>query len=66
MTGNLRHINNVINQQNFSKVERTQNVKEKNTAPLVHESCNCSNFSLIVGAAALLVFAGIILYALVV
>lgn len=66
MTGNLRHINNVINQQSFSKVERTQNVKEKNTAPLVHESCNFSNFSLAVAVAGILVFAGIILYALVV
>ena len=66
MTGNLRHINNVINQQSFSKVERVENVKEKNTAPLVHESCNFSNFSLVAAAAGILTFAGIILYALVV
>ena len=65
MTGNLRHINNVMNHQSFSR-EKTVKVKEENPMPLVHEDCKCSSFGLIMAAAGLLVFAGIILYALVV
>ena len=66
MTGNLRHINNVINQQNFSKVEKVEKKAEENSMPLVHESCKYSNFTIGAAVAGLLVFAGIILYALVV
>ena len=65
MTGNLRHINNVINQQRISSVEEIKS-EEENLLPLVHESCKCSGFSLVMAAAGLLVFAGIILYALIV
>lgn len=66
MTGNLRHINNVMNQQSFSKGKiKIARIEEEDCKPLVHESCNCSNFGLAVAAGALLVFAGIILYALI-
>ena len=66
MTGNLRHINNVINQQGFSKKDGKENNFEKsNSTPLVHENCNYSDFGLVVGIGAFLVFAGIILYALI-
>ena len=70
MTGNLRHINNINNamsQNDFAtgEVKSAKTVKTEEL-PLVHESCKCSTFSLTVAAGALLVFAGIILYALIV
>ena len=65
MTGNLRHINNVMNQKNFSK-EKIKRVEENNSEPLVHESCKCSDLGAVIAAGAMLVFAAIILYALVV
>ena len=66
MSGDLRHINNVMNQHSFAKPERKEKIRKSDDTPLVHESCKCSNFSLIAGAIGLLVFAGIILYALIV
>ena len=67
MTGNLRHINKVVNNQRYSKIEKKDNkLAEENLLPLVHESCNYSNFSLFAAVGALLIFAGIILYALIV
>ena len=65
MTGNLRHINNVINQKSIRR-ERIEEVEEENSTPLVHESCKCSDFGALVAVGAMLVFAAIILYALVV
>ncbi len=73
MTGNLRHYNNVINQNGFTdgdvrrvKKNNAKTVEAEEALPLVHESCKCSTFSLAVAAGGLLVFAGIILYALLV
>ena len=65
MTGNLRHINNVMNKKSFSK-EKIKRAEEDNSLPLVHESCKCSDFGALVAVGAMLVFAAIILYALVV
>ena len=64
MTGNLRHINKVMEQQNISKNEvKRERVEE---LPLVHESCKYSTFTITAAIAGALVFAGIILYALLV
>ena len=65
MTGNLRHINNVINSKGFSKREKELTIEE-NSLPLVHESCKYSNFVFAASVAGVLVFAAIILYALIV
>ena len=65
MTGNLRHINNVMNHKSISR-ERTKRAEEDNSTPLVHESCKCSDFGATVALGAMLVFAAIILYALLV
>ena len=72
MSGDLRYINAVMNSQNFresKKVNRNKKEEVKaveNEMPLVHESCNLSGFSMAAVAGALLLFAGIFLYALVV
>lgn len=75
MSGNLRHINAVMNSQMFAEsgkaIEREVNIKEEvksveSSPSLVHESCNCSGFTMAAVAGALLLFAGIFLYALVV
>ena len=71
MTGNLRHMNNVMNQRAFVKSDiKTKEVKaveaKEESLPLVHESCNYSTFSFVAADSGLLVFAGIILYALIV
>ena len=65
MTGNLRHINNVINQKSIRR-ERIEKVEEESSMPLVHESCKCSDLGAVIAAGAMLIFAAIILYALVV
>ena len=70
MSGNIRHINNVINQHANVKAEmkreKVEKVEKENTLPLVHESCNYSNFAFATAVSGILVFAGIILYALIV
>lgn len=66
MTGNLRHINSVVNNQNYSRSKKNNKIKEENSLPLVHESCNYSNFGFFAAVSGLLIFAGIILYALIV
>ena len=63
MTGNLRHINKVMEQEN---AKNDINVKEENSLPLVHKSCNYSNFTFAAWVSGALVFAGIMLYALLV
>jgi hypothetical protein len=70
MTGNLRHMNNVMNHKGFVrsdiKVRASKEVKAtEESMPLVHESCNYSTFSFVAAVSGLLVFAGIILYALI-
>ena len=69
MSGNLRHIENATRIQNFSKIENNDvEVKEDavNEMPLVHENCNCSGFTMAAVGSALLMFVGIIIYALVI
>ena len=65
MTGNLRHINHVINSKSFSKKEKELRAEEV-SLPLVHESCKYSNFAFAASVAGVLLFAAIILYALIV
>ena len=79
MTGNLRHMNNVmahrecvradVKEKAYKSVKHTEATIEKSVEeglPLVHESCRYSNFSFAAAVSGLLVFAGIILYALIV
>ena len=72
MSGDLRYINAVMNSQNFGESKKGIRNKKENVSatkkemPLVHESCNFSGFSMVAVAGALLLFAGIFLYALVV
>lgn len=63
MTGNLRHINNVMEKNNLKNEVSTE---EKNDLPLVHKSCKYSNFTFAAWVSGALVFAGIMLYALLV
>ena len=71
MTGNLKHINKVMNQKKFSNFDMSEkeiknvSVKEE-SLPLVHDSCNYSTFSFVAAVSGLITFAGIILYALIV
>ena len=72
MSGDLRYINSVMNPRNFGESEKVNKNKreEKKSAekemPLVHESCNLSGFGMAAVAGALLLFAGIFLYALII
>lgn len=72
MSGDLRYINAVMNSQNFTESKKVnKNKKEEvrsseKAIPLVHKDCNFSGFSMVAVAGALLLFAGIFLYALVV
>lgn len=63
MTGNLRHINKVM-EQNQTKTE--VRAEKQNSLPLVHKSCNYSSFTFAMWVSGALVFAGIMLYALLV
>lgn len=68
MTRNVRRINNLMDNQNISKIENNsvENVMEEKELPLVHESCNYSNFSFAVAVSGLIAFMGILIYALVI
>ena len=72
MSGNLRHINNAMNTQvmgaknNARRANNNAKVNSESELPLVHESCNFSGFSMAAVAGALLLFAGILLYAIVI
>ena len=67
MNGNLRQIKRGINSQRFENIKVEKNVAvEDSSMPLVHESCNYSVFSLAAAAGAVLAFAGILIYALIV
>ena len=72
MTRNVRRVNNInnaMNNQNISEIKNNnimeeKEKKEEKALPLVHESCNYSNFSFAVAVSGLLAFAGILVYAL--
>lgn len=73
MSGDLRHINNAINSQmgagkkNTYRAEKTADAKDfAKELPLVHESCNASGWTMAAVAGALMLFAGILLYAIVI
>ena len=72
MSGDLRHINNVMNTQTLGgknivrRAEKTSKMNAEKETPLVHESCNFSGFSMAAVAGALLLLAGILLYAIVI
>ena len=66
MSGDLRHINNVRNSNAYVEKNNVKAEKKENEPPLVHESCNCSGFSMAALGGALLLFAGILLYAIVI
>lgn len=72
MNGNLRRMGRIernARAQGFSGVKaekKIQRATAEQELPLVHESCNCSGFTMAVVAAALITFVGIFIYALVV
>ena len=68
MTRNVRRINNLMDNQDFSKIENisAENLMEEKALPLVHESCNYSNFSFAVAVSGLIAFAAILVYALII
>ena len=68
MNGELRQgrINNLGNAHLFVTSERESKVVEKENMPLVHEDCKCSKFTMFAVGASLLMFVGIIVYALIV
>ena len=74
MNGELRQrrINNVSNincggkQALFATSEGAVAQERKSDMPLVHESCNCSGFTMAAVGASVLMFLGIIVYALVI
>ena len=68
MNGELRQgrINNLGNAQLFKMSERENKVGEGESMPLVHEDCKCSKFTMFAVGASLLMFVGIIVYALIV
>ena len=72
MNGELRQgrmnsgMNNMSNASIFSLNERNEKMEQSADMPLVHESCNCSGFTMAAVGASLLMFVGIIVYALIV
>lgn len=69
MNGELRRrgINNNINKAKlFSKKENVNEQSFTEEMPLVHESCRCSGFTMMAVASAVLMFVGIIVYAIIV
>ena len=69
MSGDLRHINNVMNTQTLGskntvrRAEKTSKMNAEKETPLVHESCNFSGFSMAAVAGGILLCIGIIIYA---
>lgn len=71
MNGELRQrrINNIEKVQLFTMSDINDNKKdicEAEDMPLVHESCKCSGFTMAAVGASLIMFVGIIVYALIV
>ena len=75
MNENMRRINRISRMSNLNRVQKVYRFSEQKgesdsnldcELPLVHESCKYSGFSLVAAAAAVLMFAGIIIYALIV
>ena len=72
MNGELRQgrMNNSINNMRkvhaFSLSERDETMQKNTDMPLVDESCKCSGFTMAAVGASLLMFVGIIVYALIV
>lgn len=67
MNGNLREMRRGMNSQRFASIRAEKiDAIEDNAMPLVHESCNYSVFTLAAAAGAVLAFAGILIYALIV
>ena len=67
MSGNLRHIENAERLQRFSGIENNNiNEEPKNEEPLIYDESKCSGFTMAAVGSALLMFVGIIIYALVI
>ena len=68
MNGELRQgrINNIREAKYFALPPKTDKKKEISDMPLVHEDCKCSGFTMAAVGASLLMFVGIIVYALIV
>lgn len=74
MNGNMRRIGRMNRMSNFNGESKVYRVSEQKGSsgsasdcelPLVHKSCEYSGFSLAAAAAALIMFAGIIIYAII-
>ena len=75
MNENMRRINRISRMSNVDRTQKVYRFSEQRgesdsefdcELPLVHESCKYSGFSLAAVTAAVLMFAGIIIYAVIV
>lgn len=68
MNGEIRRrrINNIEKTRMFSVCEKSEEREVKKDMPLVAESCKCSGFTMMAVATSVLMFVGIIIYALIV
>ena len=63
---NVSNINGVGKKSLFAAPEGAVEQERSAEMPLVHESCNCSGFTMAAVGTAVLMFLGIIVYALVI